>query len=148
MRQVKPNDRNFVLFLDNTLDIKRTWSISEEFHVDDFEGLEYMDFYTNVPDRVQYSPPLTGWMAPEDDTTTGPVLSPVETMVRIRKEHKSLSDDVMKWFVEMNLLKLVLGMDASLFSGSYFIKTLDTFMNGRDLFRTRCQNNSILSCPR
>ena len=53
-------------------------------------------------------------------------------MDRIRKEHKSLSDDVLKWFVEMNLLKLVLGMDTSLFSGSYIIKTLDTFMNGRD----------------
>ena len=132
VRQVKLTERNFVLFLDNTLDIKRTWSISEEFHGDDFEGLEYMDFYTNVPDRVQYSPPLTGWMAAEDDTTTGPVLSPVETMVRIRKEHKSLSDDVLKWFVQMNLLKLVLGMDTSLFSGSYFNKTLDTFMNGRD----------------
>ena len=92
-----------------------------------------MDFYTNVPDRVQYSPPLTGWMVAEDDMVPGHVLSPVETMVRIREEHKSLSDDILKWFVEMNLLKLVLGMDTSLFSGSYFNKTLDTFMNGRDL---------------
>eukprot|EP00956_Cyclotella_meneghiniana_P019703 scaffold34103_cov90-Cyclotella_meneghiniana.AAC.2 len=74
-----------------------------------------------------------GWMAAEDDMVPGPVLSLVETMVRIREEHKSLSDDILKWFVEMNLLKLVLGMDTSLFSGSYFNKTLDTFMNGRDL---------------
>ena len=56
----------------------------------------------------------------------------MEMMVRICEEHKCLSDDVMKWFVEMNLLRLVLGMDIGLFSGSYFIKTLDTFMNGRD----------------
>ena len=28
--------------------------------------------------------------------------------------------------------KAVLGMGTRLFSGSYFIKTLDTFMNGRD----------------
>lgn len=71
-------------------------------------------------------------MAAEDDMTTGPVLSPVETMGRIRKGHKSLSNAVIKWFVEMNLLKPALGMDTGLFLGSFFNKTQDTFMNGRD----------------
>ena len=145
VREVKATDRNFVLFLDNTLDIKRTWSISEEFNVG-FEGLEYMDFYTNVPDRAQYSPPLTGWMAAEDNMAPGPVLSPVEKMVRIREEHKRLSNDVVKWFVEMNLLNRVLDMDTMLFSGSYFINIVDTFMNGRDFVSedTRRQLCSIL----
>jgi hypothetical protein len=134
VKKVKATRQTFVLFLDanTTLDLKRTWCLSEEFS-DEYGGPEYMDFYTNVPERIQHSPPLSGWsVAGEPARAPGPTLEPVESTIPIREEHTTLMKNVANWFIESNLLQLVLGMNAKFLSHSFFTKTIDSLMNGKD----------------
>jgi hypothetical protein len=132
VRKVKATNQQFVLFLDSTMDVRRTWSLSEEYY-HEFGGPEYTDFYTSVPGRIQYSPPSSGWrVASQDGIAPSPVIEPLEATVPIRDEHATLMHDVVQWFIEKNVLQLVLGMDVNLFPYSFFMLTVDALMNGKD----------------
>lgn len=132
VRRVKPTKRMFMIILDSTLGAKRMWSLSEEFKPDD-GALEYEDYYTNLPERIQYNPPLSEWTASNKDDVPAPTIEPVEgAAAPVRDEHSRLAEGVARWFIEKNVLKLVLGMDDVFFSHSFLMKTLDALMNGRD----------------
>ncbi|KAL3775819.1 hypothetical protein ACHAWO_009757 [Cyclotella atomus] len=132
VRKIKATNQQFVLFLDSALDVKRTWSLSEEFN-HELGGPEYKDYYISVSRRVQYSPPLSGWkVASQDGRAPGPVVEPLEDTLPVRDEHATLMHDVLHWFIEKNVLQLVLGMDGNLFPHSFFMMTIDALMNGKD----------------
>lgn len=150
VRKVKATGEKFVLFLDSTMDVKRTWSLCEEFSVES-GVLELADFYTNVPERIQNNPPLSGWIvANEDGRSPAPTIAFQETTIPIRDEYTNLLEGVARWFIEKNVVKLVLGIDNDSFSHSFMMNTVDALMNGRDFVSNEMlkQLGSILPVSR
>ena len=138
VRRAKPTKQTFVLIFDQSQEIKRTWTLSEEFSVE--PGVrEYLDFYVNVPDRMQHDPPSSGWTVTVDGKAPCPMIVPDENYVQVREEHKNLMDDLVHWLVTKNIPQLVLDIDP-LLSGPLLVKTIDVFMNGRDFISDHVVN--------
>ena len=105
-RTVKPTNQKLMLFLD-TEQHPNLWCLSEE-HGDDAIVSEYTDYYTNT--SSSRTPPLSGWISGESNGQP-PSLEPLATTIPVRKEHKNLKSNLAKWFLEKNIIKLVLGAD-------------------------------------
>jgi hypothetical protein len=108
-RTVKGTNQKLMLFLDTDKGSFPHWCLSEE-HGNEAILLEYTDYYTNI-DSVSRTPPLSGWKSEEDKYAPAPAIESVQDTVPVRKEHKGLKKDLAKWFLENNLIKLVIGAD-------------------------------------
>lgn len=121
-RTVKGTNQKLMLFLDTDKGSFPHWCLSEE-HGNEAILSEYTDYYTNI-DSVSRTPPLSGWKSEEDKYAPAPAIESVQDTVPVRKEHKGLKKDLAKWFLENNLIKLVIGADIKCCADSSSVSNL------------------------
>jgi hypothetical protein len=111
-RMDQETGKKFVLFLSSFEDGEKTWCLSEE-HDDEPIPSEYTDFYINDLGRDQRIPPLSGWESVEESEDPAPSLEALPQFIHLREEHKSLKQDLATWFLEKNVISLILNTKTS-----------------------------------
>ena len=144
-RTVKATNQKLMLFLDTEQD-PNLWCLSEE-HGNDAILSEFTDYYTNRSNSR--TPPLSGWVS-GDGNGQPPSLEPLATTIPVRKEHKNLKSNLAKWFLEKNIIKLVLGADInSAFdeeSVAKLVEAIDAFVD-RDVDSDKMANLYLSILP-